>query len=57
MTDEYRKEWNMELRHQLLKDRYQQYVKNCHSKIGVFVSEFSFQEWLDNGEPDGADFK
>ena len=57
MTDEYRKEWNMELKHQLLKDRYQQYVKNCHSKIGAFVSEFSFQEWLDNDEPDGADFK
>jgi len=52
-NDEYRKEWNMELRHKLLEDKYKEYVKNCHSKIGVFVSEFSFQEWLDADQPDG----
>lgn len=52
-NDDYRKEWNAEMRDKLLKDKYKEYVKNCHSKIGVFVSEFSFDEWLEADEPDG----
>ncbi len=51
--DEYRKEWNANMRESHLKEKYAEYVKNCHSKIGVFVSEFSFEEWLDADQPDG----
>jgi len=32
---------------------YQQYVDNCHSELGVFVSEFNFYEWRVMGRPKG----
>ena len=51
--DEYRKEWNAEMKERQLKQKYEEYVKNCHSKLGVFVSEFSFKEWLEADQPDG----
>jgi len=52
-NDDYRKEWNAEMKEQHLKQKYENYVKNCHSQIGVFVSEFSFEEWLAADQPDG----
>lgn len=32
-------------------EAYEQYVKACHSEIGVFVSEFNFNEWRAMGRP------
>ena len=33
------------------KEAYELYVKACHRKIGEFVSEFNFNEWLVMGRP------
>lgn len=30
---------------------YQEYVARCHSEMGVFVSEFNFNEWRAMGRP------
>jgi hypothetical protein len=53
MDNEYRKEWNAELRE--VTKAYKEYVKACHSKIGVFTTEYSFKEWLAAGKPKGLD--
>lgn len=33
---------------------YDEYVKSCHSQIGIFVSEYNFNEWRALGRPKTA---
>jgi hypothetical protein len=33
--------------------QYDAYVTACHSQDGVFVTEFSFSEWIEAGKPTG----
>jgi hypothetical protein len=49
--DEYRKEWNAGLRYSIDRQHYDEYVKACHSEIGIFVSELNFNEWLEADMP------
>lgn len=35
------------------KAQYEAYVAACHAKLGVFVSEFNFKEWIEAGKPSG----
>lgn len=51
MNDEYAKENKLEGKS--VYEKYEEYVKNCHSDPNTFVTEYNFKEWLEAGRPNG----
>lgn len=41
------------LNSQTLSRAYDTYVKACHGRAGVYISEYSYNEWLAVGQPKG----